>query len=77
MLIFSATFAQVTPSRLGENGFEKQLCSLDCFHPGEKVVSPKRGYGRPSKKVLGASVFSRVFSSRRWGILAQGESIFA
>jgi len=66
----------VTASRPSENGFEEQVCSLDCFRPSEKVVSLKQGYGRPGEKVPRASVLSGVFLHRQ-EILCLGESDFA
>ena len=44
--------------------------------PGEKVVSPKRGYSHLGEKAPGASVLSGVFSPRR-EILHPGEEIFS
>jgi len=43
---FSAFFVQARPSRLGEVAWKPESCSRVQFRPGEKVFSPKRGYGR-------------------------------
>jgi len=43
---FSVFFAQARQSRLGEVAWKPESCSRDQFCPGEKVFSPRRGYGR-------------------------------
>jgi len=43
---FSVFFAQARQSRLGEVTWKPERCSRVQFRPGEKVFSPKRGYGR-------------------------------
>jgi len=37
----------------------------EVFHPGKKVFSPKRGYGRPGENGPGTALLSRPISLKR------------
>jgi len=60
---------QVSPerytARLSESFVNKIGCSLKCFHPGEKVSSPRREYFRLGEIGPRAWVLSGLFSLKR------------